>query len=72
MAGSYEHILHGWTLIENMGDAYEAVEELMWLVQSQIGTKKAKKLLKSKFYPMSRGEMPKDKAFEKVDGLMKK
>jgi hypothetical protein len=22
MAGSYHHLLHGWSLIENMGDAY--------------------------------------------------
>ncbi|MDD2753909.1 MAG: hypothetical protein PHS80_00140 [Methanothrix sp.] len=70
MAGSYQHVLHGWSLIENMGDAQEAVEELMWLVQSQIGTKKAKDLLKSRFYPMQRGEIKKDKSFEKVTRLM--
>ena len=29
MAGSYNHILGGWSLIENMGDAHEAVEELV-------------------------------------------
>jgi hypothetical protein len=29
MAGSYNHVKHGWSLIENMGDAYEVVEELM-------------------------------------------
>ena len=38
MAGSYDHVMDGWSLIENMGDAYEAVEELLWLVQSEIGT----------------------------------
>ena len=41
MAGSYHHVLNGWSLIENMGDAAEAVEEPMWLVESQIGAKKA-------------------------------
>jgi len=60
MAGSYHHVLHGWALIENMGDAHEAVEELMWLVQSQIGTENAKMLLESQFYPMSRGEIPEE------------
>lgn len=72
MAGSYDHILHGWSLIENMGDAAEAVEELMWLVQSQIGTKNAKKLLISKFYPMYRGEMKPDTAMKQVEKLMRK
>ncbi len=70
MAGSYQHVLHGWSLIENMGDAQEAVEELIWLVQSQIGTNKAEELLNSKFYPMSRGEIPEDKTFKKVMRLM--
>ncbi len=70
MAGSYQHVLHGWSLIENMGDAQEAVEELIWLVQSQIGTNKAKYLLKSRFYPMQRGEIKKDKSFKKVIRLM--
>jgi len=72
MAGSYHHVRHGWSLIENMGDAHEVVEELMWLVQSQIGTKKAKRLLLRKYYPMSRGEIPSDKAFRKVSRLMRK
>lgn len=72
MAGSYRHLLHGWALIENMGDAHEAVKELMWLVQSQIGTKKAKMLIESQFYPMSRGEILGDKAFRKVTRLMNK
>lgn len=32
MAGSYSHIEHGWSLVENMGDAAETAEELLWLV----------------------------------------
>lgn len=72
MAGSYDHILHGWSLIENMGDAAEAVEELMWLVEHEIGTKKAKKLLDNEYYPMCRGEMKPDKAMKQVGKLMRK
>lgn len=59
MAGSYDHVMDGWSLIENMGDAHEAVEELLWLVQSQIGTEKACKALNEQFYPMKRGEVAK-------------
>lgn len=70
MAGSYNHVLRGWSLIENMGDANEAVEELMWLVQREIGTKKAKMLLNRCYYPMCRGEMAKDKAFKQTRRLM--
>lgn len=72
MAGSYNHVLHGWSLIENMGDAYEAVEELLWLVQSEIGKEKANELLDSKFYPMARGEIKPDKAMKQVMKLMGK
>jgi hypothetical protein len=72
MAGSYEHILHGWSLIENMGDAYEAVEELMWLVQSQIGETKAKQLLAKKFYPMYNNKHPKDSFMLEIENLMGK
>ena len=57
-------------MIENMGDAYEAIEELLWLVQSQVGTDKAKQLLDTKFYPMARGEKPKDKAMMQVEKAM--
>ena len=67
MAGSYHHILEGWSLIENMGDACEAVKELMWLVEEEIGEKRAKKILHKKFYPMCRGEIKKDMAFLKIE-----
>ena len=70
MAGSYQHVLHGWSLIDNMGDAYEATEELMWLIQSQIGEIEAKKLLDEKFYPMARCEQPKDEHIISVQEMM--
>lgn len=70
MAGSYEHILDGWSLIENMGDAHEAVEQLLYLVESQIGADMATKILDRDFYPMVRGEKEKDKYFRKVKYLM--
>ena len=71
MAGSYRHLLSGWDLIENMGDAYEAVEELMWLVQSQIGTDEAERLMKEQYYPMRRGEIPRDEHLKFVERKMK-
>lgn len=70
MAGSYEHLTNGWALIENMGDAYESTEELLWLIERCIGEDKAKKLLEEEFYPMQRGEIQKDKALIKTEKLM--
>lgn len=70
MAGSYNHVTHGWSLIENMGDAAEAVEELMWLVESRVGRKEARRALHAKFYPMKRNEKPKDAALRKVEQIM--
>ena len=76
MAGSYRHLLPqsdngpGWSLIENMGDAYECVEELFWLVERAIGRDEAIRLLESEFYPMARREMPKDEAMKFVEQQM--
>ena len=76
MAGSYRHLLPqsdndpGWSLIENMGDAYECVEELFWLVERAIGREEAIRLLESEFYPMARREMPKDEAMRFVEQQM--
>ena len=38
MAGGYGHLANGggWSLIENMGDAYETVEELYYLVCAHV------------------------------------
>lgn len=60
MAGSYGHVdpKNGgrWSLIENMGDAHECVEELLYLVRcfapSENEIKKALKV----FYQFERGE----------------
>lgn len=73
MAGSYGHLIEragddsddgggGWSLIENMGDAYECVEELFWLVEAVIGRERAINELE-RFYAMSRGEIKPDAAF---------
>lgn len=70
MAGSYNHLKSGWSLIENLGDAYEAVEELLWLIESEIGEKKAKRLLDEQYYPMCRGEKPKNGAYKRVQEMM--
>lgn len=70
MAGSYSHLQHGWSLIENMGDAHECTEELLWLVQRGIGATTAKRLLDQEFYPMKRGERPQDEAMRYVEKKM--
>ena len=73
MAGSYNSLMcrgGGWKMIENLGDAHECIEELLWLVQRSIGTNEAIKLLDKKYYPMSRGEIKKDKAFKTVEYRM--
>ena len=72
MAGSYNHIKNGWSLIENMGDAHEAVEELMWLIESEIGEKKARWLLNEYFYPIAREERQDDEHIIHVRELMGK
>lgn len=72
MAGSLGHILGGWSLVENMGDAYETCEELLWLVLNEIGEEKAKKLIMEKYYPMSNGKIEKNDSFLKVKELMDK
>ena len=81
MAGSYNHLisregkneygedhgLGGWDLIGNMGDAFECVEELWWLVERAIGQDGALNLLDSEFHPMKRGELPPDEALNTVN-----
>jgi hypothetical protein len=70
MAGSYSHLKRGWSMIENMGDAYESTEELLWLVERAIGKKEAARLLDTEFYPMKRGEKPQDAAMKYVEEKM--
>ena len=78
MAGSYQHIRRGdeegpgWSLIENMGDAFECVEELFWLVEKCIGREAAERHLREEFYPMRRGEIAKDDALLLVERQMSK
>jgi hypothetical protein len=75
MAGSYGHVnlVDGkWSLIENMGDAYECVEELLWLVARLTHSDHARitKLLDDEFYPMCRGELTPDTAMSAVKRVM--
>lgn len=72
MAGSYSHILRGWSMIENMVDAYECVEELLWLVERAIGREEATRLLENEFYPMCRGELPGDESHRYVTQRMER
>lgn len=69
MAGSYQHVKHGYSMLENRGDACEAIDELLWLVESQIGEEKAKQLLDNQYYPMCRKEIEPDKAFVNTRAL---
>lgn len=70
MAGSLQHVLHSWNLIEDMGDAYELTEELLFIILEEIGEEKAKEILDSKFYPMMRGDEPESESFIRVHKLM--
>jgi hypothetical protein len=72
MAGSYSHVLKGFSLIENLGDASEAMHEMLWLIESEIGTGRALILLKSKYYPMCNHLIPKDLAFQIADECQEK
>ena len=63
MAGSFNHLLNGMDMIENMGDAAEAFEQLMWVIQRTLGTEKTVELLNSEFYPMVRGDLKQDDAY---------
>lgn len=75
MSGSYEHLLPskegegGWSMIENMGDAYECVEELFWLVERYIGRERTIHHLKD-LNAEKRGERPVDESFEFVQRQM--
>lgn len=72
MAGSYNHLKNGWSMIENLGDAHECVEELFWLVERAVGRAEAQRLLREEFYPMQRGERPKDEHLTYVKEQMGK
>ncbi len=72
MAGSYGHVASGWSLIENMGDAYECVEELMFIIQSTLTEEQVNDLLQKRYYPMVRGELAPDAVFLRVQELMDK
>jgi hypothetical protein len=84
MAGSFNHLAGdegGWSFIENMGDAHEAVHELLWLVfffavnaGSTSNLDDAKRTivraLDQIYYPQMRREDDKDAAFIEVDRIM--
>jgi hypothetical protein len=63
MAGSYRHLLHGFSMIENLHDAGEALHQMLWLVERSIGRANAEKLLEEEYYPMIRGERQEDPHF---------
>lgn len=73
MAGSYQHIMGaegGWSLIEHMGDAHEAVEEMLWVIERAIGRDAAQRLLDTEYYPMIRGDVTKSVALLEVQRRM--
>lgn len=74
MAGSYGHVAPpngAWSLGgENLGDAAETVEQLLWLVLRVIGHSRAVQLINDEFYPMCRRECPPDNAFTYVQACI--
>ena len=79
MSGSYgcliDRVIHdedyegGFSLIENMGDAHECIEELFWLVEKYIGREAALEHLEI-FNQMKRGEIPNDDEMNYVEEKM--
>lgn len=90
MAGSYGHLMGSdpepriepsWSMIENMGDAYECVEQLLWLVlyfaatcttHGTVGEAHTTitAAIDDVYYPMVRGERPADAALLTVRKVM--
>lgn len=71
MAGSYKMAKEApLLLLENLGDAFEAIEEMLWLIEHGIGTDEATRLLDEEYYPMCRGEKPRDQPFINVLKIM--
>ena len=68
MAGSLHHLIgspeesreerdaHGWSLIENMGDANECVEELLFLLLALTCDEDRERALRA-YYQFARGEI---------------
>lgn len=72
MAGSFSHVIGGWDLIENLGDAYEATEEMLWLILHNISIERAEVQLRDEFRPMKSGYKKHDKAFTETMQIMEK
>jgi hypothetical protein len=67
MAGSLNHVVDGYSLIENLGDAYEAFDEMLWLIHHCIGIEESLRLLDLEYYPMCRGEREKDESYKYIE-----
>lgn len=68
MAGSYRSSrTYGYE--ENLGDATEALEQCIWLIEAIIGHDTAMRLLESSFYPMARGDKEPDVHYRRVKHL---
>lgn len=61
MAGSLDHVMAGWSLIENMGDAYEAVEEMLYVILRCVPD--APRIIND-FRGMHRGDLEPDEAYK--------
>lgn len=86
MAGSYGHVdlVDGrWSLVEDMGDANETVEELLWLVAYFAGRASntesidaihvsIRRALDTEYYPQARRERPPDGLFAAVQAVMQR
>lgn len=70
MAGSLQHVMSDIDLIENLGDAKEAIGEMLWLILHTLGEPRANELLVDKFYPMNRGEIREDKSYKVVQKII--
>ena len=75
MAGSYNHVDSGWSTIEHIGDAYEAVEEMYYLIACYLEKSHIEAALKQ-FARLKRGEIVyieyMRRAYDKTQEVMNK
>ena len=56
MAGSYQHLTQGVELIENLGDAVETMEEMLFLIRAHLSEHEIEYSLQY-YYACKRGDI---------------
>lgn len=61
-----------WSLIENMGDAAECVEEMLFIILMSMPSRQAEAILAKYWRPMKRGNLPARDAYNRVKEVMRR